>query len=79
MIHVKIQTWFPLRIQVYCNEHEWLARKLSESGIRFTKADNAFLSIEDLKRAQKFSDRFHSLDWAGILTRFAKLANSFPR
>lgn len=75
LIHIKIQTWFPLRIQFYCNGHEWLARKLSENGIRFTKADNAFLWIEDLKRAQKFSNRFHSLDWAGILARFAKRVN----
>ena len=28
LIHVKLQTWFPLQIQVYVNGHEWLARKL---------------------------------------------------
>lgn len=28
-----------------------------------------------MKRAQKFSDRFHSLDWVEILTRFAKRVN----
>ena len=35
LIHVKLQTWFPLQIQVYVNGHEWLARKLkeTESGI----------------------------------------------
>jgi len=75
LIHIKIQTWFPLRMQFYCNGHEWLAKKLTEHKIRFTKCDNAFLWIEDLKRAQKFSDRFHSLDWPGILTRFAKRIN----
>jgi len=29
LIHVKLQTWFPLPIQVYVNGHEWLARKLN--------------------------------------------------
>ena len=29
LIHVKIQTWFPFRIQIYVNGHEWLAKKLA--------------------------------------------------
>src|SRR5438034_7192127 len=58
LIHVRIQTWFPMPIQIYMNGHEWLARKLEANGIRFTKHDNAFLWIEDMVRAQKFSDRF---------------------
>ena len=28
LIHVKLQTWFPMQMQVYVNGHEWLARKL---------------------------------------------------
>src|SRR3989454_740470 len=63
LIHVKLQTWFPLQIQVYVNGHEWLARKLKENGIRYTKQENAFLWIEDMARAQAFSDRFASLEW----------------
>jgi len=31
LMHVKLQTWFPLLIQVYVNGHEWLARKLSRT------------------------------------------------
>lgn len=34
LIHVRIQTWFPLQIQVYLNGHEWLARKLSANHAR---------------------------------------------
>ena len=37
LIHVRVQTWFPLQIQVYLNGHEWLARKLTARGIRCTK------------------------------------------
>src|SRR2546422_575942 len=75
MMHVRLQTWFPLQIQVYANGHEWLARKLKKNGIRYTKRENAFLWIEDLARAQKFSDRFSSLDWPRLLNRYAKKIN----
>src|SRR6266849_10902762 len=75
LIHVKLQTWFPLQIQVYVNGHEWLARKLQQNKIRYTKHDNAFVWIEDLGKAQKFSDRFSALDWPRLLNRYAKKIN----
>ncbi len=37
VIHVRVQTWFPLQRQVYVNGHEWLARKLAQHGVRYTK------------------------------------------
>ncbi len=75
LIHVRIQTWFPLQIQVYVNGHEWLARKLARHGIRYTKEDNAFLGVEDFKRAQAFADRFTSLKWMQWLDRLAHTVN----
>ena len=76
LIHVRIQTWFPLQLQVYLNGHEWLARKLAGHGVRFTKQDNAFLWLEDFHRAQNFSDRFVSLDWVARLHRYARNPHS---
>jgi hypothetical protein len=75
LMHVKLQTWFPLQIQVYVNGHEWLARKLKQNGIRYTKRENAFLWIEDLVRAQKLSERFCSIDWVRLFNRYAKKIN----
>ena len=75
LIHVRVQTWFPLPIQVYVNGHEWLARKLARHGVRYTKQDNAFLAVEDYRRAQTFADRFASLDWVGRLDRWARAVN----
>jgi len=75
LIHVKLQTWFPLPIQVYVNGHEWLARKLAQNGIGYRKLENTFLWIEDFERAQKFSDRFCSLDWPRLLKGYAKKIN----
>ena len=75
LIHVKLQTWFPMQIQIYVNGHDWLERKLTANGISFTKHDNVFLRIEDWKRAQKLSDRFTGLNWPWILERYARYVN----
>ena len=75
LIHVKVQTWFPMAMQIYVNGQEWLARKLSANGIGFTKLDNVFIHVEDLERAQAFADRFTSLDWPTILSRWAPRTN----
>lgn len=72
LIHVRVQTWFPLQIQIYLNGHEWLARKLTAHGVRYTKYDNDFVWIEDMARAQRFADRFVNLKWPAILNRYAK-------
>ena len=72
LIHVRVQTWFPLQIQVYLNGHEWLARKLAANHIGYTKHDNAFVWIEDMARAQRFADRFVNLHWPAILNRYAR-------
>jgi len=75
LIHVKLQTWFPMPIQVYVNAHEWLARKLAANKISFTKHDNVFVHVEDWERAQKFADRFAGRNWPRILERYAHLVN----
>lgn len=79
LIHVRLQTWFPLQLQVYVNGHEWLARKLARHGIRYTKQDNAVLWIEDFPRAQTFADRFASLGWVALLDRYARRVNPLLR
>ena len=75
LIHVKIQTWFPFRIQIYVNGHEWLANKLARHGVHYLKHQNAFLRVDDLRRAQAFADRFATLPWVRILTAYARRVN----
>jgi hypothetical protein len=43
LMHVRLQTCFPLQIQVCGNGHAWLARKLKKNGIRYCKRENAVL------------------------------------
>lgn len=79
LIHVKVQTWFPLQLKVYVNGHEGLARKLTRHGVRCTKHDNVFFWLEDFGRAQTFADRFVSVGWVELLQRYARKVNPLLR
>jgi hypothetical protein len=71
LIHVKLQTWFPLTMQVYVNGHEWLARKLDQVGLHYTRVDNAFVQLSDPVASQKCADRFVKQDWPKLLHSLA--------
>jgi hypothetical protein len=64
-----------MQIQIYVNGHEWLARKLSAHDVPYSKLDNVLVSVLDIRKAQKFADRFQSLDWPRILNRYARRVN----
>ena len=72
LLHVRVQTWFPLQVQIYRNGHECLARRLTARGIEHAKIDNVFIRIGDLLRAQRLADRFAHLNWRRILNRYAR-------
>jgi hypothetical protein len=75
LIHVKLQTWLPLTMQVYCNGHDFLARKLSARGIKYAQHDNAFTWIADLTAAQRCADRLVKLNWPKLLGALARQFN----
>jgi len=75
LIHVKIEAWFPLTMQVYVNGHDFLARKLDGLGLRYTMADNAFTWVEDLPAAQACADRFAKQNWPKLLGQLARHFN----
>jgi hypothetical protein len=58
LIYVRVPTYCPFRLQVYCNGHSWLARRLLRERIEFAAADNAFVRIADFTRAQELADTF---------------------
>jgi hypothetical protein len=57
LIHVRVPTWLPLRLQVYFNGHHCLARQLDAAGIGYQMADNAFSQCADWKAAQALADQ----------------------
>jgi hypothetical protein len=56
LCYLRVPTWAPFGLQFYCNGHSALAQSLKREGIDFVQADNAFLRIDDLPRAQALAD-----------------------
>ncbi len=81
MIHVHIQTYFPMTVQICVNGHDILARKMDEYGIEYRQIDNAFHHIDpkQLKRVQRFADRIAKMlqYFLGpkLLEKYARLVN----
>jgi DNA-binding transcriptional ArsR family regulator len=71
LIHLRVPTWCPFRLQFYCNGHAWLARRLAAEGIGYTMADNAFTRIDDWERAQELADSFSPARLRRTLDRYA--------
>jgi hypothetical protein len=65
LCYFRVQTFFPFKLQVYCNAHEKLALDMQNAKIEYSKADNCFTWISDIIKAQQLSDNinvssFHS-------------------
>jgi hypothetical protein len=71
LVHLRVPTWAPFRLQFYCNGHSRLARQLTAEGISFTAADNAFTRIADWQRAQDLADAFSPDQLHRVLDRYA--------
>jgi DNA-binding transcriptional ArsR family regulator len=72
LVHLRVPTWCPFRLQFYCNGHSWLARQLEAESIGFTLADNAFTRIDDFPRAQQLADNLSPDQLHRILDRYAR-------
>ena len=74
-MHVRVQSWLPLEMQVYINGREWLARQLDQAGIAYVKRENSFTQIDDLVQAQALCDKFAHRQWSRVLDAFALRLN----
>jgi len=72
LCYLRVPTWCPFRLQFYCNGHGWLARKLTAAGIEFTLADNAFVRIADIDRAQALANAMKPDELHRRLDRYVK-------
>jgi hypothetical protein len=75
LMHLRLQSWLPLTLQVCVNGREWLARQMQRAGIEYEQKDNCFTSIADLPRAQALMDRLVDYPWAKRLNRWAEWVN----
>jgi hypothetical protein len=55
LCYLRVPTWCPFRLQFYFNGHNALAAKLSQAGIDFELADNAFVAIADVAQANRLA------------------------
>jgi hypothetical protein len=62
---IRVATYFPFNVTCYFNGHSFVAQELTRAGIRFRKADNAFLGVADVAALQAAADRLS----AAILER----------
>ena len=56
LCYMRVPTWAPFSLQFYCNGHSALAQSLKREGIDFVQADNCFLRIDNMVRAQELAD-----------------------
>lgn len=75
LMHVRLQTWLPMPIQVCINGREYLARRLDRAGMGYEKRDNCFTRIDDVPRAQQMLDDLEKRDWVAFLNAFARRLN----
>lgn len=72
--YVRVPTWLPFRLQVYFNQHQWLAHQLRAQQIDHQLADNTFVSCADWARAQALVNGFQI---KLLATRLQALAEQF--
>ncbi|MDJ0892524.1 MAG: MarR family transcriptional regulator [Gammaproteobacteria bacterium] len=72
LCYVRVPTWAPFRLQIYFNGHYWLARHLDKAGIGYQMAENAFLRLDDVERAQAIAERFNLKALHRRLERWAR-------
>ena len=75
LMHVRLQTWLPMPIQVCLNGREYLARRLDRAGIGYEKRDNCFTRIDDVPRAQQMLNDLEKRDWVAFLDALARRFN----
>ncbi len=53
---VRVASYFPFNVTCYLNGHSFVAQELTRAGVRFRKADNAFLGVADVAAHQAAAD-----------------------
>jgi hypothetical protein len=54
---MRVASYFPFNVTCYLNGHSFVAQELQRDGVRFRKADNAFLAVSDVAALQAAADR----------------------
>lgn len=66
LMHLRLQTWLPLTINICINGREWLANQLRTAGIGFRQRDNCFVHVDDVVAAQSLLDQQLQTNWSSV-------------
>ena len=72
LCYVRVPTWLPCRLQIYFNGHHWLASTLRRQKIAYKLIDNAFVELDDWKRAQQLANGLEIKRLHAKLDEFAR-------
>ena len=75
LMHVRLQSWLPLGVQICLNGRAYLAEQMKRAGIGFEQRDNCFARIDDLPRGQRMLDALAGKPWAAVLERMSWQVN----
>ena len=75
LMHVRLQTWLPMPIQVCLNGREYLAKRMDRAGIGYEQHDNCFTRIDNLPKAQAMLKDLEQRNWCVFLNALAKRLN----
>jgi hypothetical protein len=76
-MNARIQSWFPLNVQVCLNGREWLARQMDREGLKYYRQDNCFPWLQDYQRAGQLLQEQLKTDWAQRLQGIAARLNRY--
>lgn len=84
LMHLRLQTWLPLTINICINGRDWLANQLRTAGIGFRQRDNCFVHVDDVAAAQSLLDQQLQTNWSSVfnnllLTVQPKFHSLFPQ
>jgi hypothetical protein len=57
LIHLRVPTWIPFRLQFHLNGHSWLERRLRAAGLDCQCEDNAVVAVSNWAQAQALSSQ----------------------
>jgi hypothetical protein len=72
LMHVRIQSWLPLDVQVYINGRSYLQKRLEKAGIAYQQCDNTFTHIGDVPKAQEMMDDLTRRNWGQTLWKLVR-------
>lgn len=75
LMHIRLQTWLPLSIQVCLNGRQYLARRMNRAGIGYEQRGNCFVRIDDLPKAQRMMDDLLKRNWIRFLNVLGQRVN----